>query len=70
MNLLAKVIHEISVDQENRSLAELTQPEQTALTALKTLLNRPPQELAALLAAGQQVNDWALGRPSITSDQT
>ncbi len=58
MNALARAVHGLMTGEEAPHLADLSPPEQVALTDLRSLLCLPPQDLADFLAQGQQPIDW------------
>lgn len=62
MNLLAYVVYSlmtgIGKEQLTQHLAQLSPLEQSVLTELQPLLQRAPQDLAAVLAQLGPINDW------------
>ena len=62
MNLLAYVVYSLmtGISQEHltQHLAQLSPLEQSVLAELQPLLQRAPQDLAAVLAQLGPINDW------------
>jgi hypothetical protein len=61
MNALARIVHNLVTSEQTSRLdvpSNLSHLELEALADLRPLLNRPPQELAALLAREQWPEPW------------